>query len=59
MADAVENARKLAAKALTPEQEERRELVRRRQAAIAGGAKRGPNVPADKTFGGIKKGPKS
>lgn len=59
MADAVENARQKREKALTAEQEERREVVRQRQAAIAGGAKRGPNAPADKTFGGVKKGPKS
>jgi hypothetical protein len=39
----------------TPAQRERRELVTRRNEAIARGVVRGPNAPKDGTFGGVRK----
>lgn len=50
----VERAQELAARC-TPEQKARREEVSRRSAAVQAGVKRGPNAPADRTFGGVKK----
>lgn len=54
MENQVERAKILAARC-TPEQRERRETVARRSEAIQAGVKRGPNAPADGTFGGVKK----
>lgn len=42
-------------RALSSEQLERRRVVAERQAVLQAGVRRGPEAPADGTFGGVKK----